>query len=139
MQRLMYNCVLVRSIVVIVMFNKAYKGWFDTYKVLREAYAPIFGTLVFTGFKDRPKELAEEEHWVTCDAWDGNLQYACFANAIEVCFALFVHFQGFLSNHVTALFGAELFQMSQAHFQGVRVQVAFASLPGSPLQEALPN
>ena len=66
------------------MFNKNYTGWFEVYKTLREAYEPIFGSLVFTGFPFRPSELPDEEHWVTCEGWEGNLQYSCFANAIEV-------------------------------------------------------
>ncbi len=76
------------SIVAVIMFNKNYTGWLETYHILREAYEPIFGTLVFTGLPERPAELPEQERFVTCEAWEGNVQYACFANVMEVRFFL---------------------------------------------------
>jgi hypothetical protein len=69
---------------MVVIFNKNYTGWLDSYRILKEAYEPIFGAVLFTGFKSRPEEIPESEPWVECDEWEGTLQYACFANVIQV-------------------------------------------------------
>ena len=72
-----------RNIVVVVVFNSPYEGWSRTYRLLKEAYTPIFGTVVFTGQLTRPEGMPESERWVPCECAAGTLQYACYANAIQ--------------------------------------------------------
>lgn len=71
------------NIVVVVVFNLAYEGWENTYRLLKEAYTPIFGTVVFTGQVNRPEGMPKSERWVACECAVGALQYACYANAIQ--------------------------------------------------------
>lgn len=65
------------------MFNNEYPGWFDTYELLKRAYTPLFGSVIFTGFPTRPGRVPSDEKWITCSA-TAQLQYICFANAIQV-------------------------------------------------------
>jgi hypothetical protein len=71
------------NIVAVVVFNIAYDGWETTYKILKEAYTPIFGTVVFTGQVQRPEGMPTSERWVECEGAAGALQYACYANAMQ--------------------------------------------------------
>lgn len=80
---LLTNMFASRSIVAVVMFKVKYPGWLDTYVLLKEAYSPLFGSVVFTGFPDYPAELAPGEKWVNCSA-TATFQYICFANAMQV-------------------------------------------------------
>ena len=65
------------------MFNTKYPSWLETYQLLKEAYTPMFGTLVFTGFPERPEEVPMGDNFITCSG-TGHLQYICFANAMQV-------------------------------------------------------
>lgn len=74
------------------MFNNEYPGWFDTYELLKEAYTPLFGSVIFTGFPTRPDRVPSDDKWITCSA-SAHLQYICFANAILVRKKLLCAFQ----------------------------------------------
>jgi hypothetical protein len=56
------------------------------YRALREAYRPLFSKIVYTGFEERPPTLPASEAFVTCQGERGSLQYACFANVMQVGF-----------------------------------------------------
>ena len=71
------------NIVAVVVFNIAYDGWQATYRILKEAYTPIFGTVVFTGQTQWPECMPDSERWVGCECAAGALQYACYANAMQ--------------------------------------------------------
>jgi hypothetical protein len=72
-----------RDIVLVIMFNSQYATWLETYETLAEAYRPLFGKVVITGFSERPAELPANELFVSCEAQGGMYQYACFANAMQ--------------------------------------------------------
>jgi hypothetical protein len=71
------------DIVLVIFFDSAFHGWINMAKMLKKAYAPIFGTVAFTGFgvlEDFPKD----EIWVGCDPdWHAEHMYTCFGNAVQ--------------------------------------------------------
>lgn len=55
----------------------------ETYEVLREAYRPLFSTIIWTG-DSRPEDLPGDEVWVDCDGKGGTIMQACLANVMQV-------------------------------------------------------
>ena len=73
-----------RDVILVIVFNSDFPGWLDVYRALREAYRPLFSKIVYTGFEERPPALPAAEAFVTCQGERGSLQYACFANVMQV-------------------------------------------------------
>lgn len=77
-----------REIVLVIVFNVEFPGLAEVQRQLSEAYQPLFGSIVWTGLKDRPAMLPASERFVACDGDDGWLQHACFGNVMQVKGAL---------------------------------------------------
>lgn len=71
------------NIALVIMFNKHYDGLAAVYETLREAYRPIFGTIIWTGLTARPIELPGSEAWVSCEGQGGSQYHMCLVNVIQ--------------------------------------------------------
>lgn len=70
-----------RGIVLVVTTSGGSPGALE---LLRAAYRPLFGKLVFTGASERPVGLPASEAWVGCQAGaQGQMHYACLANVMQ--------------------------------------------------------
>ena len=54
-----------------------------THAALREAYEPIFATIIWTGWVGRPWELPAHEAWVDCESQGGGFNYMCLTNVMQ--------------------------------------------------------
>jgi hypothetical protein len=70
------------DIVLVIMFNLPFEGWLEVQKLLKKAYAPIFGRVVFTGFHSM-EGFPREDTWVSCESdFHGRMMYTCFGNVV---------------------------------------------------------
>ena len=71
------------SIIAVIMIDTRSMAWQKTYQLLKEAYAPLFGTVVFAGAQPSGFAIPKNEHWVSC-LTGGDHHYACLASVMQV-------------------------------------------------------
>ena len=72
-----------RSIIAVVMMDTRSIAWQKRHLLLKEAYTPLFGTVVFAGEQPSESDIPKTENWVSC-LTGGDHRYACLASVMQV-------------------------------------------------------